>query len=112
MAERVLMMVATHERARVPRREAGAGMLDSLSSKLLSSQVLILIGQVLELKVEVGLLRGMPLDTAVDCAFAFLDRSLILSELFDDDHRELLKDEYRAFFLRRDDTGAAAPPPS
>lgn len=101
-------MVLMHEEAREPKCEVGAEMPDSLSSKLLSSQVLILIGQVLELKVEVGLLRGLSLDVAVDCAFKFLDRSLILSELFDGEHRELLKDEYRAFFLRRGDSAGAA----
>lgn len=72
-----------------------------LSNQILSSQVLILIGQVIELKVELGLLRGLPLGLAVDCAFEFLEGSPLLSELFDDDHLSSLKNEYQDFFGRR-----------
>jgi hypothetical protein len=88
------------------QHEAGAGMTDNLGNdnlgnKIFSNQILILLGQVVELKVEVGLLRGLPLKLAVDCAFEFLESSLLLSELFDAEHLEVLKTEYQDFFERR-----------
>lgn len=81
-------------------------MPDNLDTMVLSNQVLILIGQVIELKVEIGLLRGLPLGEAVDCAFEFLEGSLLLSELFDAEHLTSLKREYQDFFERRGE-----PPP-
>lgn len=97
-----------------PPHEAGAGTPDNLgtmgnlvlANQVLSNQVLILIGQVIELKVEIGLLRGLPLGLAVDCAFEFLEASPLLSELFDAEHLRSLKDAYQDFFERRGE-----PPP-
>jgi hypothetical protein len=69
--------------------------------QILSNQIIILLGQILELKVEIGLLRGKPLETAIEEAFAFVDGSPLFCELFDNSHLEQLKAEFHSYFCER-----------
>lgn len=71
-----------------------------MADRILSGQMLILIGQILELRVEVALLKGVPLERAVDSAFDLLSGSPLLGELFDEEHAELLKAEFLAYFKK------------
>jgi hypothetical protein len=75
--------------------------------RVLSSQIVILTGQVLELKVEVALLKGKLVAEAVEDAFHFLECSSLLRELFDDEHLRRLKDAY----LKAYETSLAVLPP-
>ncbi|MDQ3397058.1 MAG: hypothetical protein M3511_04685 [Deinococcota bacterium] len=65
---------------------------------VLANQLIILAGQILELKVEVALLKGKPVTEAIDDAFYFLECSPLFHELFDEEHVGLLRAEYQKRF--------------
>lgn len=65
---------------------------------VLANQVIILAGQILELKVEVALLKGKSVTEAVDEAFYFLECSPLFHELFNKEHVGLLRAEYQKRF--------------